>query len=253
MGFVDLSFETISSIAGNGAIIHYSPTKDENAPIKANEIYLLDSGGQYLDGTTDTTRTSWLGVDGQCASDHQKECYTRVLKGMIALSAMVFPIHTKGPMLDSIARSHLWQIGLDYRHGTGHGVGCFLNVHEGPQGFSASSYNRTLFEYGLQPDMVITNEPGYYEADKFGIRIENVMVVTKAKTKFQFGDKQFCSFRTVTMVPIDKELMDIKLLTTEEIAWLDAYHREVYENISPFMKTEYEKEWLKKTTAPITK
>eukprot|EP00483_Globobulimina_turgida_P011636 UN11658 len=136
--FFDLSFETISSVAGNGAIIHYSPSEIEHSAIKANEIYLLDSGGQYFDGTTDTTRTMWLGIDGSEASAHMKECYTRVLKGVIALTTMIFPSETKGPMLDSVARSYLWQIGLDYRHGTGHGVGCFLNVHEGPQGFNAS-------------------------------------------------------------------------------------------------------------------
>ena len=214
-------------------------------------MYLLDSGGQYFDGTTDTTRTTWLGTDGKKPSDHQKECYTRVLKGVIALTQMVFPDNTKGPMLDSVARSYLWKIGLDYRHGTGHGVGCFLNVHEGPQGFSASSYNRTLFEYGLKPNMIITNEPGYYEANNFGIRIENVMIVTPAKTKHQFDGKQFCTFKTATMVPIDKELLDTKIMTKDEIAWLDAYHQDVYKNISSYMQTQYEKDWLKKATEPI--
>eukprot|EP01083_Nonionella_stella_P192388 711188_1 len=249
--FVDLSFETISSIGANGAVIHYSPTEEENSAIQANEMYLLDSGGQYFDGTTDTTRTTWLGVDGASPSDHQKECFTRVLKGVIALTKMVFPYNTKGPMIDSVARSFLWQIGLDYRHGTGHGVGCFLNVHEGPQGFSASTFRRTLYEYGLRPNMIITNEPGYYEADNFGIRIENVMIVVKKETKYTFGGQQFCSFKTATMVPIDKELLDVKIMTREEIEWLDEYHKDVYQNILPLMKTQYEKDWLKKATDAV--
>jgi len=249
--FVDLSFETISSVGPNGAVIHYAPSEKENAQITANEMYLLDSGGQYLDGTTDTTRTTWLGVDGAKPSAHRKECYTRVLKGVIALTKMVFPYNTKGPQIDSVARAFLWQIGLDYRHGTGHGVGCFLNVHEGPHGFSASTARRGLYEYGLRTGMIITNEPGYYEADGFGVRIENVMVVVEAQTKHRFGGQQFCTFETCTMVPICKELIAEELMTSEEVAWLDAYHREVFEKIAPLMKTQYEKEWLKQATAPM--
>eukprot|EP00485_Elphidium_margaritaceum_P000307 CAMPEP_0202697452 /NCGR_PEP_ID=MMETSP1385-20130828/10782_1 /ASSEMBLY_ACC=CAM_ASM_000861 /TAXON_ID=933848 /ORGANISM="Elphidium margaritaceum" /LENGTH=614 /DNA_ID=CAMNT_0049353915 /DNA_START=164 /DNA_END=2005 /DNA_ORIENTATION=+ len=241
--FVDLSFETISSIGANGAVIHYSPSESEHSAIKANEVYLLDSGGQYLDGTTDTTRTYWLGVNGATPSEYQRECYTRVLKGVIALTKIVFPSNTKGPMIDSVARSYLWQIGLDYRHGTGHGVGCFLNVHEGPHGFSASTFRRTLFEYGLKTNMVITNEPGYYEADKFGIRIENVMIVKPVKTKYAFDNLQFCSFTTATMVPIDKELLDMSIMNDEEFEWLNSYHKEVYGNILPFMQTQFEKDW----------
>ena len=249
--FVDLSFDTISSIAGNGAIIHYHPTKDNNSKIKINKIYLLDSGGQYFDGTTDTTRTIWLGINNEKPSDHQRECFTRVLKGVIALTKMIFPYNTKGPMIDSIARSYLWQIGLDYRHGTGHGVGSFLNVHEGPQGFSSSTFNRTLYEYGLRTNMVITNEPGYYEADNFGIRIENVMIVKQAETKYKFDNQIFCTFETVTMVPIDKQLLDLNIMTNDEISWLNKYHQNVYKNILSYMKTEYEKNWLKKATDPI--
>jgi len=250
--FVDLSFETISSIAGNGAVIHYSPSAEDNAAIKANEVYLLDSGGQYMDGTTDTTRTKWLGTNGTAPSEHRRECYTRVLKGVIALTKMVFPFNTKGPLIDSVARSFLWQIGLDYRHGTGHGVGSFLNVHEGPQGFSASSRNKTLFEYGLRTNMVITNEPGYYEADNFGCRIENVMICVEAETKHQFGGQKFCTFKTATMVPIDKEMLFMEIMSKEEIAWLDEYHQEVYKQILPLMKTQEEKDWLKAATDPVT-
>lgn len=249
--FVDLSFETISSIGSNGAIIHYSPTSGKNKQIEVNKIYLLDSGGQYFDGTTDTTRTIWLGINNQKPSNYECECYTRVLKGVINLTKMIFPYNTKGPMIDSMARSYLWQIGLDYRHGTGHGVGSFLNVHEGPQGFTSSTFKRTLYQYGLRTNMIITNEPGYYQSDQFGIRIENVMVVINAKTKYQFDNQQFCTFKTLTMVPIDKQLLDLNIMTKQEIEWLNDYHKTVYQNILPFMKTEYEKNWLKLATDPL--
>ena len=165
---------------------------------------------------------------------------------------MVFPFNTKGPLIDSVARSFLWQIGLDYRHGTGHGVGCFLNVHEGPQGFSASSRNATLFEYGLRTNMVITNEPGYYEADNFGVRIENVMLCVEAETKHNFGGQKFCTFKTATMVPIDKEMLETTIMTKEEIMWLDEYHQEVYKQILPLMKTQEERDWLKQATEPVS-
>ena len=259
--FVDLSFETISSISGNGAIIHYSPSEDNHSKIEANEIYLLDSGGQYLDGTTDVTRTTFLG-DLKALNNYKapkiREYYTRVLKGVIALDSLIFPENSKGPLIDAVARQYLWQIGLDYRHGTGHGVGCFLNVHEGPQGFSASSYRRSLYEYGIRENMLITDEPGYYRDGEFGIRIENVMVAKKHEIPKEEVDKyeknlKFLTFETITMVPIDKNLMLLDIMTPQEIEWVDTYHQIVEKNLTPYMKQDFEKEFLKQACAPLKK
>ncbi|ETO22962.1 aminopeptidase [Reticulomyxa filosa] len=244
--FLDLSFETISSVGANGAIIHYAPTPDTCAKISEG-MYLVDSGGQYVNGTTDVTRTTHLGKP----TPHEKECFTRVLKGVIALSRVVFPYDTKGPFLDTLARMHLWQSGLDYRHGTGHGVGAGLNVHEGPIGFSASIARKKLFEYGLREGICITNEPGYYEEGKFGIRIENVMVVVPIATKYQFQDIQFYGFETITLVPIDRQLIDISLMNQDEILWLDQYHSLVFEKLAPFMDEDYQLRFLKQATAPL--
>ena len=249
--FVDLSFATISSIGSNGAIIHYSPSPNNNSQIKCNKMYLLDSGGQYLDGTTDVTRTIYLSINNNKPSQYEIECYTRVLKGVINLSNIIFPINTKGPIIDSIARQSLWEIGLDYQHGTGHGVGCFLNVHEGPQGFSASIYRRKLYEYGLQPNMIITNEPGYYENGKFGIRIENVMQVINVKTKYKFNNIQFCGFKTLTMVPLDKRLIDTSIMNKNQIKWVNQYHKNVYNKLIGYMDNDIQKEYLKQTTSPL--
>ena len=249
--FVDLSFETISSIAGNGAIIHYAPTESNNAPIKPNEMYLLDSGAQYLDGTTDVTRTTFLSVNNGKPTAHQIECYTRVLKGVINLSLMIFPENTKGPLIDAIARTHLWEIGLDYQHGTGHGIGCFLNVHEGPQGFSASTYRKQLYKYGLTKNMFITNEPGYYETNNFGIRIENVMQVIHIKTKYNFNKQQYCGFKSITMIPLDKKLIDTSILSNKELKWINEYHKNVYKNLINYMETDNQKKFLKDCTSPL--
>ncbi|KXS19196.1 Creatinase/aminopeptidase [Gonapodya prolifera JEL478] len=227
--FVGLSFETISSTGSNAAIIHYSPEKDDCSVIDANQIYLLDSGGQYNDGTTDTTRTLHFGSP----TAQEKDAFTRVLKGHIALDMTVFPKGTTGYVLDAIARRSLWQAGLDYRHGTGHGVGSYLNVHEGPHGIGTRI---TLNEVGMVAGMTITNEPGYYADGKFGIRIENLLLVRDANTANNFGDRGYLGFEHVTMVPIQTKLIDGSLLNSEERDWVNKYNVACWEKISPLLE-----------------
>ncbi|KAJ1668498.1 hypothetical protein IW140_000330 [Coemansia sp. RSA 1813] len=243
---VGLSFSTISSVGANGAIIHYSPKRGTDALLDLNQMYLCDSGGQYYDGTTDVTRTYHFGTP----TAWQRECFTRVLKGHIALDRAVFPSKTTGYALDPLARLPLWQLGLDYRHGTGHGVGSFLNVHEGPQGIGM---RESYLSDGLQHGMTITNEPGYYEDGAFGIRIENTCLVVKADTKFDYtGGTGFLKFEPVTMVPIQKKLIQAGLLTHEEHQWLDQYHAKVWEKVSPLLKEDsLGYAWLKRETSPI--
>nr|XP_002736408.1 PREDICTED: xaa-Pro aminopeptidase 1-like [Saccoglossus kowalevskii] len=204
--YVSLSFATISSIGSNGAIIHYKPTEESDTLINCNEVYLCDSGAQYKDGTTDTTRTMHFGTPSQ----HEKECYTRVLKGHIALSSAVFPVGTKGFQLDTLAREYLWQGGLDYGHGTGHGVGSHLNVHEGP---CSIGYRPTANDVPLAAGMFLSDEPGYYEDGAFGLRVENVVLVKKA----EFKQKEFLNFEPVTLVPIQQKMIDPSLLTEKEV------------------------------------
>ncbi|KAJ8026346.1 Xaa-Pro aminopeptidase 1 [Holothuria leucospilota] len=215
--FVTLSFGTISSSGPHAAIIHYQPSPETDIPINTQDIYLCDSGGQYRDGTTDVTRTVHFGTPTQ----HQKECHTRVLKGVIALATSIFPNGTKGSRLDSFARKALWEDGLDYLHGTGHGVGSFLNVHEGPQ---RVSYRLDSKETPLMAGQFISDEPGYYEDGQFGVRIENIVLVKPAKTRHNFRDKGFLTFETVTLVPIQTKLIEASLLTEKEIEWLNNYH-----------------------------
>ncbi|KAI5457921.1 putative Xaa-Pro aminopeptidase P [Mariannaea sp. PMI_226] len=243
--FVGLSFPTISSTGANAAIIHYGPERGNCATIDPESIYLCDSGAQYLDGTTDTTRTIHFGTP----TSVEKEAYTLVLKGHIALDLAVFPKGTTGFALDCLARQHLWNNGLDYRHGTGHGIGSYLNVHEGPIGIGT----RVQFaEVALAPGNVISNEPGYYEDGKFGIRIENVIVVKEVKTKHSFGDKPFLGFEHVTMVPYCRNLIDVSLLTETEKKWINSYHDEVLEKTQSFFKgDDLTMSWLKRETAPI--
>uniref|UniRef100_A0A452IUV8 Xaa-Pro aminopeptidase 1 n=1 Tax=Gopherus agassizii TaxID=38772 RepID=A0A452IUV8_9SAUR len=207
--FVDLSFATISSTGPNGAIIHYKPVPETNRALSGNEIYLLDSGAQYKDGTTDVTRTMHFGTP----SAYEKECFTYVLKGHIAVSAAIFPNGTKGHLLDSFARSALWDCGLDYLHGTGHGVGCFLNVHEGPCGISY----KTFADEPLEAGMIVSDEPGYYEDESFGIRIENVVLVIPAKTKYNFSNRGSLTFEPLTLVPIQTKMISVPLLTQKEV------------------------------------
>ncbi|KAK1222258.1 hypothetical protein PQX77_014891 [Marasmius sp. AFHP31] len=244
--FKGLSFPTISSTGPNGAIIHYSPSHTDSAVIKQEQVYLCDSGAQFMDGTTDVTRTWHFGTP----TDEEKRAATRVLQGHIAIDTAVFPTGTTGFVIDSWARRALWKDGLDYRHGTGHGVGHFLNVHEGPQGIGTRiAYNNTPLKVG----MTVSNEPGYYADGKFGIRIENVVLVTEAKTPNNFGEKGYLTFEHVTMCPIQTKLIDTKLLTTEEIQWVNDYHKEVWEKVSPLLAGDDRAlKWLEKECQPIS-
>ncbi|XP_060675011.1 aminopeptidase P1 isoform X1 [Ziziphus jujuba] len=215
--FRGLSFPTISSVGPNAAIIHYAPQAEACAELNPDSIYLFDSGAQYLDGTTDITRTVHFGKP----SEHEKACYTAVLKGHIALGNARFPNGTNGNALDILARVPLWKNGLDYRHGTGHGIGSYLNVHEGPHLISFRPHARNV---PLQSSMTVTDEPGYYEDGSFGIRLENVLIIKEADTKFNFGDKGYLSFEHITWAPYQTKLIDLSLLTPEELGWLNAYH-----------------------------
>ena len=222
------SFAAIVGYQGNGAIVHYRPMPDTSAQIKKEGMLLLDSGGQYEDGTTDITRTFALGA----VTEEQKRNYTLVLKGHIAIASMVFPKGTKGIQLDAFARQPLWQYRLNYGHGTGHGVGFFLNVHEPPQGFATSiARGNTAFE----PGMVTSNEPGFYKTGEYGIRIENlVLCVADEKNDFD----TFYRFEDLTLFPIDKKLINKDLLSQKEIDWLNNYHHKVFEGLSPLVEGE---------------
>lgn len=245
--FVGLSFETISASGPNGAIIHYKPSKKTNRAVNLDEIYLCDSGGQYKDGTTDITRTWHFGTP----SLFEKECYTRVVKGHIAIASAVFPKLTKGQMLDTLARKALWDAGLDYLHGTGHGVGSYLNVHEGPMAISWKPYPD---DPGLQEGMILSNEPGYYEDGQFGIRIESLMLVKKAETKYNFKERGYLTFEVITLVPIQAKLLEPSMLTVEELEWLDNYHQLCRDVIGKELKKQGKlqvHQWLLKETQPL--
>ncbi|POM59224.1 Xaa-Pro aminopeptidase [Phytophthora palmivora] len=229
--YVSLSFDTISSIGANGSIIHYSPKRGECAKMSTSAMYLNDSGAQYLDGTTDVTRTLHFGQP----TDYEKACFTHVLKAHIALASTIFPDKTEGVRLDAITRAPLWKAGLDYRHGTGHGVGAFLNVHE--KGV-LMSFRLNPNGLKIQDGMILSNEPGYYEDGKFGIRIESVMVAKKAPKVKSPLNREFCEFETLTMAPIQLKLIDVNLLTPEEIKWLNAYHKEVHDKLVPLLNDD---------------
>jgi Xaa-Pro aminopeptidase len=226
------SFNTIAGFGAHGAIVHYEATPESNAIIQPDNILLVDSGAQYLDGTTDITRTFSTGK----VSDTVKRNFTHVLKGHIQLASAVFPKGTVGMQLDILARQSLWKAGQNFLHGTGHGIGCFLNVHEGPQSIRMN-FNPTP----LEPGMVTSNEPGLYLSGEYGIRIENLILTVKEKTT-EFGE--FYAFETLTLCPIDKSLIDYSLLSHEEIDWLNDYHQKVYNELSPLLSTE-EAEWLR--------
>ncbi|CAD5113261.1 DgyrCDS2439 [Dimorphilus gyrociliatus] len=226
--FVGPSFETISSSGSNGSIIHYKVTPETNRPITKDELYLCDSGAQFKDGTTDVTRTIHFGTP----TEFERDCFTRVLKGHIALTKVVFPNGVMGSRLDSLARLYLWEGGLDYQHGTGHGVGCFLNVHEGP---CRISYKLLASEVALQENMVLSNEPGYYEDGKFGIRIENLQIVVKADTKNNFGNRGYLTFEPITLVPIQKKMIIKEMLTPEEVDYVNSYHKKCREVVGGLM------------------
>lgn len=243
-GFVDTSFDTISGYGANGAIIHYRPYPESCSVVDDKNLFLLDSGAQYVDGTTDITRTVHFGEP----TKRQKECFTRVLQGHIALDMAVFPENTPGFVLDVLARSSLWKIGLDYRHGTGHGVGAALNVHEGPHSISFRFGNLTP----LQEGMIVSNEPGYYEDHSFGIRTENLVYIKEASTPNRYGGMKYLGFEKLTFVPIQTKLIDLSLLSTTEIAWLDDYHSQVWEKVSPLVDGPAV-EWLWNSTRPLPK
>lgn len=236
--FVTESFGTIAGYAAHGAIVHYDATEESNVTLKPENFFLLDSGGQYLDGTTDITRTVALGT----MSAQQKRDFTLVLKGHIALGTAKFPYGTRGSQLDVLARQFLWQNSLQYGHGTGHGVGHFLCVHEGPQSIRMDE-NPTV----LQPGMVLSNEPGLYRANEYGIRCENLVVVREVETN-DFG--KFLNFETLTLFPFDLNALDISLLTLAEKEWINSYHKMVYERLAPELD-DVEKEWLKFKTQAI--
>ncbi|MDE1350189.1 aminopeptidase P family protein [Vibrio aestuarianus] len=235
----DLSFDTISAAGSNAAMCHYNHINQATpGQLALNSLYLVDSGGQYTDGTTDITRTIAIGQP----SDEMIQQFTLVLKGHIALARARFPKGTCGHQLDVLARQHLWANGYDYDHGTGHGVGHFLSVHEGPQRIS-----KVFNNVALLPGMVLSNEPGYYRADAFGIRIENLELVVEMETK---GDFSVLGFESLTRCPIDKRAINVDMLTRPELAWLNDYHQKVWQQVSPLVEGET-KEWLRQATSAI--
>jgi len=236
----DISFETICGAGPNGAIIHYRVTKETNREIRKGELLLVDSGGQYLDGTTDITRTIAVGDVG----DEEKTCFTRVLQGMIALSRARFPKGLAGRDLDALARYPLWLAGQDYNHGTGHGVGTYLSVHEGPQRISRVS------DVPLKAGMILSNEPGYYREGAFGIRIENLIVVQPASALQGADDRDMMAFETLTYVPIDKRLIKADMLSGGERDWLNVYHAQTLDILSPLVTGET-LDWLTRACAPL--
>lgn len=240
-GFMGLSFNTIAGFNANGAMPHYRATPESHAVIEGNGLLLIDSGGQYLGGTTDITRVWPIGTP----SASQKRDYTLVLKGTIGLSRARFPLGTLSPMLDALARAPLWEQGMDYGHGTGHGVGYFLNVHEGPQSISKAIPDANM---AMQPGMITSIEPGLYRAGQWGVRIENLVLNVPAATDEPFGD--FLEFETLTLCPIDTRCIDASLLRSDEIAWLNAYHATVRARLSPLVDGAA-LAWLQERTEPV--
>ena len=236
----DLSFDSISGAGSNGAVVHYRVTNSTNRPIHNNEVFLIDSGGQYPDGTTDVTRTVIVGTP----TAEMKDRFTRVLKGHISLATVRFPEGTTGAALDAFARRPLWEAGLDYDHGTGHGVGSYLSVHEGPQNISKRNITQPL-----KSGMICSNEPGFYKTGEFGIRIENLIVVTEAKA-VAGGERKMMEFETITLAPIDLGLVEPSLLSAEERAWLNAYHARVRDTLMPLVDGET-RPWLERATRAI--
>ncbi|MFC4346365.1 aminopeptidase P family protein [Kordiimonas lipolytica] len=234
----DKSFDTISGSGPNGALPHYRVNEASNRPLKNGELYLVDSGGQYLDGTTDITRTVPVGDP----TDEMRDRFTRVLKGHIALATTRFPKGTSGMALDAIARRPIWEAGLDYDHGTGHGVGAFLGVHEGPQRIAKGGTS-----VPLQPGMILSNEPAYYKENAFGIRIENLILVKRVE---EDTEREMYEFENLTWAPIDRRLVDTKIMSDTELDWLNRYHTQVYDKIADLVDADT-REWLKEATAPI--
>jgi Xaa-Pro aminopeptidase len=235
----EISFDTISGAGPNGAIVHYRVTTATNRKLKAGELYLVDSGAQYLDGTTDVTRTIAIGTPTR----EMCRRFTLVLKGHIAIATARFPKGTRGVDLDPFARRPLWDAGLDFDHSTGHGVGSYLSVHEGPQSISKGGM------VPLDPRMIVSNEPGYYKTGAYGIRIENLLLVTEPE-KVAGGEREVMGFETLTLVPIDRRLVLPELLTASELGWLNDYHARVAAVIGPELGPA-DRAWLEQTTAPI--
>jgi Xaa-Pro aminopeptidase len=240
--FRDLSFDSISGAGANGAIVHYKATPESDRAIRPGELYLIDSGAQYLDGTTDITRT--IAIGGKPTAE-ERDRFTRVLKGHIALALARFPVGTTGSQLDALARLPLWQAGLDYDHGTGHGVGSYLSVHEGPQRISKLPNTQALM-----PGMIVSNEPGYYKTDGYGIRVENLITVVPVEVTG--AERPMLGFETLTFAPIDLALVEPSLLTQAEIDWLNAYHRRVREQLTPLVDAETSA-WLAEATRPVVR
>jgi Xaa-Pro aminopeptidase len=236
----DLSFDTIAGAGPNGAVIHYRPTRKTNRRAQPGELLLVDSGAQYLDGTTDITRTVAIGTP----SDEMRHRYTLVLKGHVALAMIHFPPGVTGHALDVLARAALWNHGLDYDHGTGHGVGSYLGVHEGPQRIA-----RAANSVALLPGMILSNEPGYYKEGAYGIRIENLQVVTAAR-QVPGGERPMHGFETLTLAPFDRRLIDADLLTADERSWVDAYHARVLREIGPLVPQPV-RDWLGEACAAL--
>ena len=242
----DLSFDTISATGPNGAHCHYKVDETSNRVIEPNSVYLVDSGGQYLDGTTDVTRTIWIGPGNPTAE--MKDRFTRVLKGHIALATAVFPEGSRGAQLDTLARASLWQAGLDYAHGTGHGVGSFLAVHEGPQRIAKFAGGQAGSDEPLQAGMILSNEPGYYKQGEYGIRIENLVLVEEREITGAEG--RYFGFETLTFAPIDKTLVDVSLLNAGELSWWNDYHAKVLQVVGPQLDGEA-LAWVTHACAPL--
>ncbi len=241
----DLSFDTISAAGPNGALPHYKVSAESNRQLDANSLYLVDSGGQYRDGTTDVTRTLAVGTP----SAEMRDRFTRVLKGHIALGSAVFPEGTRGNQIDVLARQFLWAAGLDYAHGTGHGVGSYLAVHEGPARIAtaAGGYG-AMGDEPIRAGMILSNEPGYYKANEYGIRVENLVLVESRD--ILGAEKPMLGFTTLTLAPIDRALIDVALLTPAEIAWIDAYHGRVAAAVGPLLDNDA-RMWLDTVTMPL--
>jgi Xaa-Pro aminopeptidase len=240
----DLSFDSISGAGPNGAIVHYKSSEKTNRKLEKGQLYLIDSGGQYVDGTTDITRTVPIGEP----TDEMRDRFTRVLKGHIAIATAVFPKGTRGSQLDSFARRPLWEAGLDYAHGTGHGVGSFLSVHEGPQRISPVGSSQSGGDEPLVAGMILSNEPGYYKTGEYGIRIENLVLVVPRE--IEGAEKEMLGFETLTFAPIDRRLIDAQMLEPEELVWLNCYHAHVLAKIGPKL-TGDDLAWLQAACAPI--
>jgi len=243
---IDLSFAAISATGAHGAIPHYHVTEESNAPILPGQLYLIDSGGQYLDGTTDITRVMPIGEP----TGEMRDRFTRVLKGHIAIATAIFPDGTVGGHIDSFARRPLWEAGLDFSHGTGHGIGCYLAVHEGPQRIAAPNYPGGAAMEPIRAGMLISNEPGYYKGGEYGIRIENLVHVVERTIAGGDPERTMLGFDTLTLAPIERTMIDPALLTDDELSWLNAYHARVTEKLGPVLVGE-DKAWLESKCSRI--